>query len=486
MADSGAAGTQTRLSGDDREVLARWARGSSRQAVRAAIVLACSEPGAADARVAAALGVSRPTVASWRRRFAQAGLVGLADAARRGRPKAALDLTGAERAQLTRWARRGSTAQTLALRARIVLVCAAGTGNKETAVQLHVTEAMVARWRARFLADRLVGLADQPRPGRPPSSPRQKAAPDVKKHLTAISGPRSHDTGPATAQDDRLAIVTPPGSQADPAVHHARPAGPSLLAAERRDLLLTWLHRDGKLVAKDLATELGLSDDSIRRDLRDLAAAGLCQRVYGGALPVSPALGPHATRSRIAPESKRRVAAAAAALITPGSTVILDGGTTAVEAAKALPRDLEATIITRSAPVAATLADHPAITVHMLTGQLDKESLSTTGATAAEAASTVIADLALITAPGVHPHHGLTAAWPEDAAMKRILARRAPVTYVIASAEKLGTVCPCAITGLSEITGIITDAPGHPAVRQLRDQGVTIVEASGNVSGGLP
>src|ERR1700758_1864996 len=55
-----------------------------------------------------------------------------------------------------------------------------------------------------------------------------------------------------------------------------------MLAAERRDLLVARLRRDGKLIARDLAAELGLSEDSLRRDLRELAAAGLCQRVYGG------------------------------------------------------------------------------------------------------------------------------------------------------------------------------------------------------------
>jgi DeoR/GlpR family transcriptional regulator of sugar metabolism len=63
-----------------------------------------------------------------------------------------------------------------------------------------------------------------------------------------------------------------------------------MLAAERRDYLLARLSTDGKVVAKDVAHTLGLSDDTVRRDLRDLAAAGLCQRVYGGALPVSPAV----------------------------------------------------------------------------------------------------------------------------------------------------------------------------------------------------
>ena len=106
-----------------------------------------------------------------------------------------------------------------------------------------------------------------------------------------------------------------------------------MLAAERRDLLLATLRRDGKIVAKTAAAELGLSEDSIRRDLRELAAEGLCQRVYGGALPVSPAVADYAGRRQVAVAGKERVAAAAVRLIDPGSTVILDGGTTALAVA---------------------------------------------------------------------------------------------------------------------------------------------------------
>ena len=149
-----------------------------------------------------------------------------------------------------------------------------------------------------------------------------------------------------------------------------------MLAAERKDLLLARLRRDGKLVARDLAAELGLSEDSVRRDLRDLAAAGLCQRVYGGALPVSPALGTEASRAAIAPDSKRRVAARAAGLITPGSTVILGGGTTAQEVVAALPADLEATIITHSVTVAAALA----ATRRLLSGAIAARLASVPGA----------------------------------------------------------------------------------------------------------
>src|SRR4051794_15871033 len=107
-----------------------------------------------------------------------------------------------------------------------------------------------------------------------------------------------------------------------------------MLPAQRRDFLLARLERDGRLVAKDLAAELDVGEDSLRRDLRELAAAGLCQRVYGGALPVSPALADYATRGGLATDSKQRVAAAAVRLVRPGSTVLLDGGTTALAVAR--------------------------------------------------------------------------------------------------------------------------------------------------------
>jgi DeoR/GlpR family transcriptional regulator of sugar metabolism len=248
-----------------------------------------------------------------------------------------------------------------------------------------------------------------------------------------------------------------------------------MLAAERRDLLVARLRRDGKLVARDLATELGVSEESLRRDLREMAAAGLCQRVYGGALPPSPLLGTsHATRAAIAPESKQRVAARAAYLIPPGSTVVLDGDTTGLAVARALRPDLAAKIITWSPAVAAALIDHPTIKVFMLGGWIGKY-----GATTAEAASAISADLYLLAVTGIHEKAGLTIDEPDLGALQRILISRAADSYVLGSVDKIGTAAPYTITGLSDVAGIVTDAPGdHPTIQQLRLQGVNIIDAA--------
>jgi DeoR/GlpR family transcriptional regulator of sugar metabolism len=254
--------------------------------------------------------------------------------------------------------------------------------------------------------------------------------------------------------------------------------GVRMLAAERRDFLLSRLSHDGKLVAKDVAAELGLSEDSLRRDLRELAAEGLCLRVYGGALPASPAVADYAARVDVAPDSKRRVAQRAVELIRPRSTVILDGGTTTLAVVHALPRDLHGTVVTHSVTIASALVEHPSVDVFVIGGALFKHSAVSSGAAAVEAAQRVNADLFLLGVTGVHARMGLTTGDADEAAMKRALSARAGETFVLASAEKIGTASPYEVLPLDAVAGIVTDAaPKDPTITALRHRGVEILRA---------
>jgi DeoR/GlpR family transcriptional regulator of sugar metabolism len=242
-----------------------------------------------------------------------------------------------------------------------------------------------------------------------------------------------------------------------------------VLTAERHTVLLQRLGRDGRLVVGDLARELDLSEDTVRRDLRDLAAAGLVQRVHGGALPASPAMAAYPARESIGIDGKHAIARLAAEFIVPGSTVILDGGTTALALAQALPPDLEVTVVTHSPTIAVALASHPRAEVLVLGGRLFKHSVVSCGALTLEAIQGVHADACFIGVTGVHAEAGLTTGDPEEAAVKRALARSSADVYMLASAEKIGAVSPHRVLPLGEVTAVLTDAaPASAGVRSLR------------------
>jgi DeoR/GlpR family transcriptional regulator of sugar metabolism len=234
-----------------------------------------------------------------------------------------------------------------------------------------------------------------------------------------------------------------------------------MLTSQRKAHILAILKRDGQVVAKTLSQDLGLSEDTIRRDLRELASEGLLQRVHGGALPASPAVVDFAGRQQIASEPKAAIGRAAAAMVRPGQLVFLDGGTTAVQMARHLPRDLRATIVTHSPSIAVTLVEHPELEVILIGGRLFKHSLVTVGAATMEAISRVHADAYFMGVTGIHPSKGLSTGDFEEAQVKRALMAAAADTIVLASSEKLNAVSPHVIAPLDDVSGIVTtrDAP---------------------------
>ncbi|WP_406484927.1 helix-turn-helix domain-containing protein [Streptomyces sp. NBC_01563] len=197
------------LSVEERAELARWVGGavSARVAERARIILACAE-GASNASAAADFGVSAETVRKWRSRFVVRRMAGLVDEPRSGRRKPELVLSEAERAELTRWARRAKTAQFLALRARIVLRCAEGGTNKEIAAELGIAQGTVNRWRSRFLRLRLDGLTDEPRPGRPPSILLDQVEDVLTATLESTPGKDTHWSRASMAKHSGLSKST--------------------------------------------------------------------------------------------------------------------------------------------------------------------------------------------------------------------------------------------------------------------------------------
>lgn len=251
-----------------------------------------------------------------------------------------------------------------------------------------------------------------------------------------------------------------------------------MLTTQRKQKILTVLKQEGQIVAKDVSQAMGVSEDTIRRDLRELAREGLLQRVHGGALPASPAMADFAGREQLRHEGKVAIGIAAAAMIERGQVAILDGGTTSREIARHLPLDLEATIVTHSPTIALELLNHPNVEVILIGGRLFKHSIVSVGVAVIEAIRQIHADTFFMGVTGVHPKTGLTTGDYEEAAVKRALSRAAAETFVLASAEKLNAASPYEVIGLAEVNGIITErSVSDELVKPYAELGITIFRA---------
>jgi len=251
-----------------------------------------------------------------------------------------------------------------------------------------------------------------------------------------------------------------------------------MLTTERKALIQQVLRRDGRLIAKSFAHELGVSEDTIRRDLRELATEGLLQRVHGGALPASGATADFPSRQTTASSAKNALGLAAARMIQPGQIAFLDGGTTNVQLARQLPPGLKATIITHSPSIAVELAQHPLVDVELIGGRIFKHSIVTMGSISAEAISRIRADLFFMGVTGLHPETGATTGDGEEAAIKRLIARQSAETVVLATREKLGAASPYRIVPLTEITTLVVETGDYADARQMfQHETISVVNA---------
>jgi DeoR/GlpR family transcriptional regulator of sugar metabolism len=251
-----------------------------------------------------------------------------------------------------------------------------------------------------------------------------------------------------------------------------------MLTRQRKQLILQALRRDGQVVATALSEELGVSEDTLRRDLRALAREGALLRVHGGALPASPAVVDLGGRARLAPEEKSALGRAAAALVEPGRVVFIDGGTTTLQMARALPADLRATVVTHSPTIAAELVQHPAIELVVIGGRIFKHSGVAVGAAALQAIREIHADTYFMGVTGLHLEHGLSTGDLEEAHIKRALIQSAAETVVLLTADKLGVASPYVIAPVKAISMVLVSGAAPPApLAALRRLGIAVRRA---------
>lgn len=254
----------------------------------------------------------------------------------------------------------------------------------------------------------------------------------------------------------------------------------SILSLGRRQQIADRLARGQAVVATALAKEFGVSEDAVRRDLRALAQEGLCHRVYGGALPLSPASTPIEVRSGEDAARKRALARAAVGLIAKGQTIFLDTGSTVLQLTGLLPRDFGLRVVTNSLPAAAALMARDDLSLILIGGRVNPTVGGCVDARALAELGRFRFDLCFLGACALSVQNGLAGFDMDDVDVKRRLLEVSSATALMMTNAKLETSAPFAIGPISDIAHVVLehDAPSEVvSALRARGAGLRIAEA---------
>ncbi|MFD3308911.1 DeoR/GlpR family DNA-binding transcription regulator [Streptomyces sp. NPDC058656] len=250
-----------------------------------------------------------------------------------------------------------------------------------------------------------------------------------------------------------------------------------MYAPERQQEILRLARDGGRVDVVSLAEEFQVTAETIRRDLKSLDRAGLLRRVHGGAIPAGrldfePDL---AERETTAADEKDRIAKAAVAELPDKGTMILDAGTTVARLAGALPLEATLTVVTHSLPIAARLADHPGMQLHLIGGRVRHRTRAAVDAWALRAYGEIRADVVFLAANGFSVEHGLTTPDLAEAAVKRAALSAARRVVLLADSAKHGQEHFARFGDLGEVDLLITDSGLSPEDATAIERGGTEV-----------
>ncbi|MFD9634308.1 DeoR/GlpR family DNA-binding transcription regulator [Streptomyces violascens] len=247
-----------------------------------------------------------------------------------------------------------------------------------------------------------------------------------------------------------------------------------MYAPERQQEILRIARESGRVDVLSLAETFQVTAETVRRDLKALDRAGLVRRVHGGAIPAGrldfePDL---AERESTAADEKDRIARAALAELPAEGSVVLDAGSTIARLAAELPLDSGLTLVTHALPVAARLADHPAIDLHLVGGRVRHRTRAAVDAWALRAYGEIRADVAFLGANGFSVAHGLTTPDLAEAAVKRAAIGAARRVVLLADSAKHGQEHFARFGDMADVDLLITD-------RGLAPDDIAAIEAAG-------
>ncbi len=244
-----------------------------------------------------------------------------------------------------------------------------------------------------------------------------------------------------------------------------------MLTAQRKQIIQSELDRAGRVIARDLAQRFDLSEDTIRRDLRQMASAGLCQRVYGGA--VAPSAGKLAVRHDHLSAEKTRLAQTAVTLLQPGQTVMIDAGSTNTAIARALPTDMNLTIATNAPDIAHLLIGRSDLRLIMLGGNYHPGLGACLGRETRAAITNLQAHWLFLGTCGLDADAGVTAFDAGEAEVKATMAAFSDQVAIAVTGEKLGTAAHFPVLPTEKVHSLI--AEDRSALTPYRKKGLSVV-----------
>jgi len=250
------------------------------------------------------------------------------------------------------------------------------------------------------------------------------------------------------------------------------------LPQERQQWILQRLRSQGRVVAAELAAECQVSEDSIRRDLRELAAQGLCKRVYGGALPLTVPVQPLKQRRGEHAGRKQALARKAATLVRQGQILLIDAGSTNTAIAAALPERSQLTVVTNAPDVALALLDREGFEILLVGGRVDPRIGGAVGAQAVKSLQGIRADLCFPGACALDLGGGLWGFDSEEVLFKRTMVECSGETAVVVTSDKLGAVATHRVAELAEVQHLVVEHEVDKATRAAyAARGVTVHRA---------
>lgn len=248
-----------------------------------------------------------------------------------------------------------------------------------------------------------------------------------------------------------------------------------MIKAERQQRLTEHIKNKQSAQLKELSELLNVSEDTVRRDIKELADLGIVKAVRGGAIAHSPV--PHHYRDReyLQLEQKQIIAKKALDYIEDEQVVFFDGGTSSLAVAAAIPPERNIVVVTNSFPIVNVLEDHPLTQVIFLGGRLNKDAFTTIGPDTIDAIRAIKSDLAFLGICSIDLTAGITTRDYDDCLIKRNIVANAKYVIALSTINKIGTAEPFYVGPVNSVDLILTDTDVEAGLQTaFKDEGVSI------------